>query len=101
MSVEVRWVALPNHQRPSRALYQRCAPAGSGTVEIKGYVGRGCTQEREIVRPGSALVRGERPRYASVGISGWTGGIVRGCQTNSGGRDAGGAVGLVRVPMKG
>ena len=62
---------------------------------------RGCTREREIFRPGSALVRGERSRCASVGVSGWTGGVVKGCQTNSGGFEAGGVVGLVRVSMKG
>ena len=28
LSVEVRWATLPNHQRPLRALYERCAPAG-------------------------------------------------------------------------
>ena len=45
------------------------------------------------------LVRGEQPRCASVGISGWTGGVVKGCQTNIGGSEAGGVVGFVRVPM--
>ena len=34
LSVEVRWATLPNHQRLSGALYQRCAPAG-GVVELK------------------------------------------------------------------
>ena len=28
LSIEVRWATLPNHQRPLRVLYQRCAPAG-------------------------------------------------------------------------
>ena len=63
--------------------------------------GRGRTREREIFRPGSALVRGERPRCGSAGIRGWIGGIVRGCPINSGGYEAGGVVDLVRVPMKG
>ena len=64
-------------------------------------MGRGGTREREIFSPGFALVCGEQPRSASVGIRGWTGGVVRGCQTNSGGCEAGGVVGLVRVSMKG
>ena len=63
-------------------------------------MGRGCTRGREIFRPGSALARGEQPRFASVGISGWTGGVAKGCQTNIGGCEAGGVVGLLRVPMK-
>ena len=50
---------------------------------------------------GSALVRGEQPRCSSVDISGWTGGVVRGCQTNIRECEAGGVVGLVRDPMKG
>ena len=64
-------------------------------------MGRGCTWEREILRPGPALVRGERSRCASVGKSGWTGSVVKGCQTNSGGCEAGGVLGLARAPMKG
>ena len=64
-------------------------------------MGRGFTRELEIFRAGSALVRGDRPRCASVGISGWTGVVVKGCQYNSEGCEAGGVVGLVRVPMKG
>ena len=64
-------------------------------------MGRGCTREQEIFRPGSALLRGERTQWASVGISGWTSGVVKGCPTNNGGCEAGAVVGLVRVPMKG
>ena len=61
---------------------------------------RGCTREREILRPRSTVVRGEQPRCASVGISGWTGGVAKGCPTNSEGFEAGGVVHLVCVPMK-
>ena len=52
------------------------------------------------ISPGSALVRGEQPRCASVGIRRWTGSAVKGCQAKSGGCEAGGVVGLVRVPTK-
>ena len=62
-------------------------------------MGRGCTRKREKNRPGSALVRGEETRYASVGISGWNGGVVKECQTNSGGCEAGGVISFVCVPM--
>ena len=64
-------------------------------------MGRGCTREREIFRPGFTLIRGEQPRCPSLGISGWTGVVVKRCQTNGGECEAGGVVGLVRVPMKG
>ena len=64
-------------------------------------MGRGRTREGYIFRPGSALVCGERPLCASVGINGWTGGVVKGRQTDSGGCEAGGVVGLVLVHMKG
>ena len=75
-----------------------------GHISTFGHIAESpsnCTREREIFRPWSTLVRGEQPRCASVGINGWTGGVVKGCQTNSGGCEAGGVVGLVRVPMKG
>ena len=64
-------------------------------------MGRGFTRERDIFRLGSVLVRGEQSRCTPVGISGWTGGVVKGCQINSGGCESGGFVGLIHVPMKG
>ena len=80
-------------------------PCGEGSravsVEARVCAGRGCTREREIVRPGPVLVRGGRPRCASACTSGWTGGVVKGCPTSSGGCEVGAVVDIVRVPMKG
>ena len=104
MSVDVLWAALLSHQRPLRALYQRCAPAGI-VEELKRLSQRlrgtkRCPGVRKI-RPGTAIVRGVRPRCASGGISGWSGGAAKECPTNGERCGAGGAVGPVRVPKKG
>ena len=103
MSVEARGATLPNHQRPSRALYQSCAPASRAeelneAVKPEGAWYEAVHESEEDFFPGTVIVRGERPRCASGGISGWSDGAVKGCPTNSGGCGVGEAVDLIRVP---
>ena len=96
---------LAQPQKLPRALHQKCAPS-ERVVELKRCSQRvrgtrGCTRDRKAFRPGSMIIRRERPRCASMSINGWTDMVVNGCPTNSKGCEAGGVVGLDRIAMKG
>ena len=74
---------------------------GAKALKPEGAWGEAVPGSEKYFAPGPRLGRGEQPRCASVGIIGWTGGVVKGCQINSGGCEADGVVGLVLVPMEG
>ena len=74
---------------------------GAEALKPEGAWGEAVPGSDKYLASGPRLALGEQPRCASVGISGWTGGVVKGCQINSGGCEAGGVVGLVFVPMEG